>query len=75
MAVSKINIQKINRKDGFDTFDALRIARLDEFDNQKVSAVIKVLVDTVNQLIDDNATLKQLLAVRKVKTKGGGKKA
>lgn len=55
MALKKLNLKTINRKEGFDTFEFLRNGGA--LDEQKVSAVIKALVDTVNTLIDYNEVL------------------
>lgn len=50
MELKKLDLTKIQAKEGFDTFDLLKNGA--DLEPQKVSAVIKNLVDTVNMLID-----------------------
>lgn len=80
MELKKIDIVKINRKDGFDTFDLLRNGG--DLDEQKVSAVIKTMVDTINTLIDTQENLMGIVLKMQReqksqkparKTKGGAK--
>lgn len=75
MAVNKIRIEKIDRKQGFDTFEFLRNGGA--LDEQKVAAVFRTIIETVNHLIDENESLKNIILkneLEKSKKKGGGGK-
>lgn len=59
--MNKINIKEIDRKTGFDTHDDLRVSPSDDLDPIKVSAVIKVVVDIINDLQESIVKLEKEL--------------
>lgn len=59
--MDKIDISKIDRKLGIDTHDLLRDGRSIDLDAIKVSAVLKVIVDKLNQMTNELEIVKNLV--------------
>lgn len=52
MELKKINIKQIDRQKGFDFMDEIRDGRSSDVDVMKLAAMLLVIVETENQLID-----------------------
>lgn len=59
--MEKINIRAIDRRKGIDLHDDLRDGAAPDLDPIKVSAVIGVMTQTINQLIDKTNTMGEVI--------------